>query len=271
VNCESNIKAHWQVCGACGHVINKGNINCIRCFHLIESNLKYCTSCGFQQFEEKIDKEVFEPVAGEISIHTTPIRRSDISASLRFDRKSIFHILGASEFFRTSVFLMILASFTMASVVIGIQIVFSTEEGTIGDVIKGFVFTFWILTAVLFSIAFFSRNTLIPLNYDVDYRHFIRYLGMLASALIIKDIFMIPAALYIYVFEGKDGSDLAEASYIILTLLVIAFLLVHFLVLIRSLTGTSNAMSFILVLTIIGLTATFSLYVITILDAILRL
>jgi hypothetical protein len=231
--------------------------------------LHYCPFCGIQQPTIKpIETQLpFDPQTE----HREAIKRGDIIASLKFNRSAMFYILNAKKFTRSSTLIILAASLFAAIVPNVIQVIFSSDEYSLTEGAKSIVFIFGIHTTVLFSIVFFSRNLLLPFHYDINYQHIIRHMGSLSYVLIGKDFFMIPTILYIYVFEKKEGEDVANGSYIILTMLLLVFLLIHFLALIKHITNTSNSISAMYVGLISLLVFIFSLYTIATLDAILRL
>ncbi len=85
-------------------------------------------------------------------------------------------------------------------------------------------------------------------------------MSLFACLLIAKDAFMVPTAIYVYVFEGEEGFELAFASFWVLTVLVIVFMVVHMISLARNLTGLGLLLSALVTAVAAGLTALAAAY-----------
>ena len=276
-NCGSQLEPNWPSCNNCGTPVSKISVNCIRCHLLIPNDSTFCPFCQFEQggvvaeqiitpkqvakVEDKVDKV---PLVS----HQDKITRKLITGSLKFNSQATRDTITGEKFTRLSVWLILASGLLFAITIIIINLVFDQGDDP-REALRALILVSSVQILTLFSLAFITRNMLTSLEFEVGYGLSVRYFGIWAVILLIKDIFMYPTMLYVLIFEGSSGIDLVGIIYVMLFFLVISFLFVHFIVLMKSIDGLGVFLNFLLVSMITLIVYLLMVYNFTLIEGIL--
>ncbi|MHA2028816.1 MAG: zinc ribbon domain-containing protein [Candidatus Kariarchaeaceae archaeon] len=264
VNCGAEINLGWHACNICGTPITEESTNCMRCFALIPSDSKFCPFCTTDQRQtvavtprpamktKKVDKLALVP-------HDEKLTRKTITSSLRFDTDSTVSVVTNESFSRMSALLIVFSSLFFALTFILVQALFG-EGGTLKEGIEVFIQLAWGHLMVLFGAVIFTKLVFESLEVHSDFNTNSRYFGLWAVTLIVKDIFIYPTMVYVYIFEGKSGIELVEIIFVTLTVIIVVFLVIHAVVYYRSMTGYGYSLCVILFAMVALMTWLFTIY-----------
>lgn len=220
--------------------------------------------------DAEIVKEHEEPVV--LMDTLLPVRKSHIKGCLRFDRESTFHIMNSKRFTLVALQLILLSAISSSFVLVLTTLLFEeSRDEPYSSIVKAFFLVFTVMTIAFMSIAFFAKFILSAIGIDVKNEQFLRYTGMLAVVFLAKDLTLIPMFIYIRIFEGTDGDGLAVLSFTVMTGMALVFMTLHFLVLLRNVSGSGVFMSLVITIMIYGMAALTATYTGYLVDSILEL
>lgn len=263
-NCSAEINLGWRACNICGFPIVEGNVNCSRCYALIPSDSKFCPFCTVDQQQaavvtprpamktKKVERKLLLP-------HHEKLTRKTVTSSLRFDSDSTVSIVSNESFSRMSALLIVASSLFFALTFIIVEALFG-EGGTIEEGVKLFIQLAWGHMMVLFGAVIFTKYVFESVEVHSDLKTNSRYFGLWSITLIVKDIFIYPTMIYVYIFEGKEGLELVEIIFATLTVLVVVFLAIHSVVYYRSMTSYGYSLCVLLFATAAVMVWLFTIY-----------
>lgn len=263
-NCGVEINISWRACNICGTRRVEGAVNCVRCYALIPADSKYCPFCTRDQHKaeavsprpvmktKKVDKLV-------LVAHEEKLTRKTVASSLRFDSDSTVSIVSNESFSRMSAILIVASSLFFAVTFIMVQALFG-DGGSLKDGIELFIQLAWGHMMVLLGGVVFTKLVFESVEVHTDLKTNSRYFGLWGITLIVKDIFIYPTMIYVYVFEGKEGLELVEIIFATLTILVVAFLVIHAVVYYRSMTGYGYSLCVLLFVTTVLIVWLWTIY-----------
>ncbi|MCE7737271.1 MAG: zinc ribbon domain-containing protein [Candidatus Heimdallarchaeota archaeon] len=263
-NCSAEINLGWRACNICGTPIVEGNVNCTRCFALIPLDSKFCPFCtADQQIKavitprpamktKKVDKILLLP-------HQEKLTRKTVTSSLRFDTDSTVSIVSNESFSTMSTLLIVVSSLFFALTFLLVEAIFG-EGGTVKEGIKLFIQLAWGHMMVLFGAVVFTKLVFESVEVHTGLKINSRYFGLWSITLIVKDLFIYPTMIYVYIFEGKEGLELVQIIFTTLTILIVIFLAIHAVVYYRSMTGYGYSLCLLLFATTAIMVWLFTIY-----------
>lgn len=251
--CKSDIADEYIICHECGDILVNEYSRCDRCHQIIAVlDAKYCPYCQYQLIEVPVEREEIKIEDKEYAVG-----RAELISHIRFNFNETDRITSSIDFTRKAMTYKLITGLTAGLNFTILLLLFATgTSGTVQDAIKAVVLIMIIQPAVLFGLSFMIKNTMGNLDVELSYKNSINLIGAYTPIFFIKDILIIPALLYIFIFAEKErGYSLGLVIYSTLTGIVFVYMLVHLAIYIHNTVKTNYFMSVVIMLFNYSLTA----------------